>query len=103
MSFVANRLNRFPLRRMVKVGMSSHLNPNAPSNRGMRPKPDADDPELVANSLKLLSRDIKYTTGRCLTKGDVITINHRHRDSLQFVLPQLAFVKVILHSLSLIE
>jgi len=54
-------------------------------------------------SLGFVSRSIKYTTARCLAKYDIITINHRHRDGFQFVLPQLTFVKRVLHLISFIQ
>jgi hypothetical protein len=48
-------------------------------------------------------RPITYITTRCLAEYDVITINQRHGDRFQFVLPQLASVERVLHSISFLK
>jgi hypothetical protein len=52
---------------------------------------------------RLLTRPIKNTPARCLAKYDVITVDQRHCDRFQFVLPQLASVELILHSVTFIK
>src|ERR1700687_4232242 len=51
-------------------------------------------------SFRVRQRTIKDATRRCFAKYDVITFKHWHRNSFEFVLPQVTFVESVLHSVS---